>query len=243
MTARRTAVITGAAHGIGAATAVMLAADTIVHLVDVDADGLHRTCAAIEGRGQRAVPHVFSVADDSRWTQLARDLDRVDVLVNNAYLAQVKPLQQQTPDGWRHQLDVNVVAHFLAVRALEPLLRTSHAAVVNVSSVHGFVGIPGYSAYAASKGAILALSRQLAVELAPDVRVNAVVPGPVLTAAWDGIDLEDRQRSMDATALLRLGAPEEVAAAINFLAGPDASFVTGAHLVVDGGWLAKKDSV
>ena len=111
-----------------------------------------------------------------------------------------------------------------------------------ISSVHALVGLPGHSAYAAGKGALVSLTRQLAAENAPRVRVNSVLPGPVLTGAWDRVPEADRLRSADATAMGRLGEPEEVAAAIAFLGSKEASFVTGASLVVDGGWSIVKDS-
>lgn len=242
-------LITGAAHGIGAATAERFAhhGARAVHLVDVDENGLSETAARVRAAGAIAYLHPFSVADESSWQRLAASerfhLSPLSVLVNNAYTADVVPLAEQSSTGWRNQLDVNVVGQFLAVQAFNPQLQDSSGSIVNVSSVHAFAGIPGYSAYAASKGAILALTRELAVELGPAVRVNVVVPGPILTAAWQNSSDADRSRSAAATAVARLGRPEEVAAAICFLASDDASFITGATLVVDGGWLVKKDSV
>jgi NAD(P)-dependent dehydrogenase (short-subunit alcohol dehydrogenase family) len=114
--------------------------------------------------------------------------------------------------------------------------------VVLTSSVHAHAGIPGHPAYAASKGALLSLCGQLAVEYGPEVRVNAVLPGPVLTAAWDRVPSEERERSVAGTAVRRFGTPAEVAAAIAFLSAEEASFITGSHLVVDGGWSVVKAS-
>ena len=114
--------------------------------------------------------------------------------------------------------------------------------MVITSSVHALVGLPGHPAYAASKGGLTALTRQLAVEYGPDVRVNCVLPGPILTPAWDGITDEDRARSVEQTVAGRFGRPDEVAAAIAFLASGDATYITGASLPVDGGWTIYKTS-
>ena len=113
---------------------------------------------------------------------------------------------------------------------------------VFTSSVHANFGLPDHPAYAAAKGALVSLARQLSVEYAPEVRVNALLPGPILTPAWDAVDEAGRELSVSATPAGRLGRPEEVAAAIAFLASEDASFVNGASLVVDGGWSVAKAS-
>jgi NAD(P)-dependent dehydrogenase (short-subunit alcohol dehydrogenase family) len=128
------------------------------------------------------------------------------------------------------------------LRTLIGLLQRARGCIVLTSSVHALVGLPGHPAYAAAKGALCALGRQLAVEYGPDVRVNTVLPGPVLTAAWDGISEQAREASVNATVAKRLGDPAEVAAAVAFLASGDASFITGASLVVDGGWSVVRDS-
>ncbi|MGP4005997.1 SDR family NAD(P)-dependent oxidoreductase [Streptomyces sp. 4N124] len=242
----RTAVVTGAASGIGAATAVRLAQEgAAVVVADIAEEPGKAVAERIAKDGGRARFVRADVAAEDDWTRIvvaAHAFGPVDVLVSNAFTVDVRPAHELTLPSWRRQLDVNLTGGFLGFRAVLPDLRARRGAVVLTSSVHAHRGIPGHPAYAASKGALLSLCGQLAVEYGPEVRVNAVVPGPILTGAWDRVPPEERERSVAETAARRFGTPEEVAAAIAFLSAEEASYITGTSLLVDGGWSVVKAS-
>lgn len=242
----RTAIVTGGAAGIGEATARRLAGEgASVVVADISPRG-EDVAAAIRQCGQQAVFARADVGSEEDWARLseaARDAwGGIDILVSNAFTTEVRAAHEMSRASWDRQIAVCLTAAFLGVRACLPDLRERGGSVVVTSSVHALVGLPGHPAYAAAKGGLTALTRQLAVEYGPQVRINCVLPGPILTAAWDRVSEEGRRLSMDATVARRLGRPEEVAAAITFLASPDASFITGAGLVVDGGWSIVKES-
>ncbi len=243
-------MVTGAAGGIGAAISrELLSQGAIVHGLDRDAGGLQRLAA---GSGGSFVGHVVELsARDSVDRVLAEALEgtrgRCDILVNNAGVSRLRALADTDDEliGW--MFEVNFMAAFRITRTLLPALRAStRASVVNIASELALVGQPDYSGYCATKGAVLAWSRALALELAGQgVRVNAVCPGPVDTTllqeefATHGDPNGARSAETGAIPLGRLGLPADIAPVVAFLASDAGAFVTGAAWCVDGGKTAR----
>ncbi|MDH6438906.1 NAD(P)-dependent dehydrogenase (short-subunit alcohol dehydrogenase family) [Streptomyces sp. SAI-144] len=236
----RTALLTAAASGIGAATARRLATEGASVLVtDVDAKGAQRVAEDIRAVGGRARDQHLDVTSASQWDAAVAEAEswtgRLDVLHLNAGQNLPGAAHELDDAAWHDQLRLCLDSVFYGVRAAVPLLRAARGTAVITSSVHAVVGFKGFPAYAAAKGGIDALVRQLAVEYAGQIRFNAVLPGAVETALWAEVPQEYKARTVARTPVGRLGAPEDIAAAVAFLASEDASFVTGQNLLVDGG--------
>jgi NAD(P)-dependent dehydrogenase (short-subunit alcohol dehydrogenase family) len=244
----RTAIVTGAAGGIGRATALRLSRDgcTVV-LVDLDLTSLDVVAKELDGRALCVAADVSSAEDWDRIVDVAqRETGRLDILVNNAGIeGPITSMESYPEDAFRRVLEVNVVGVFLGMKACSKALRASgDGAIVNVASVSGLGGQPSIIAYVASKHAVLGMTKAAALEFAADgVRVNAVCPSPVdtdmvqrLAESLSPNDPESVHRRLRAAAPLgRYATAEEVAGSISFLCGPDAAYLTGVGLPVDGG--------
>lgn len=244
----RTVCVTGAASGIGRATAELFGRHgSVVVVTDRDADGASRVAEAIVRAGGTAWPHAVDVTNPAMLADLAARVGEthgaLDVLVNNAGVGGFSRIDDPGFEMmWDTFLAVLLTGQQRAVRALLPLLRRSDVPrIVNVASTEALGGTSGNSAYAAAKAGIVGMTRSLAVELGPQaITVNCVCPGPVLTAMTEAVP--DEQRAAYArrrTALGRYGTPEEIAHVVVSLAMPEASFVTGAVIPVDGGLVAR----
>jgi len=247
----RSALITGAAKGIGRATAEVFAAEGArIVAGDIDADGLDRLRGRLEARGAEVVPVVGDVSspEDARSMVEAavERYGRLDVLVANAGVIPLLTITEATPEDWDEVMAVDGRGMFLSCKyAIEAMLTTGGGAIVCLSSISGEAGQKSQSTYGPAKFAASGLTKHLAVEWADrGIRVNAVAPGTIRTERVLSLPQEpggseyiaeiERMHPMG-----RLGEPEEVARAIAFLASDQASFITGAVLPVDGGYLAR----
>ncbi len=244
----RVAIVTGAASGIGKATAHRLANEgAIVVLTDINDAAGEEVVKSLRDLGADAVFMHHDVVDPAQWQRVIDDTisaySRLDILVNNAGMGDILDIDATSLEDWNSTIAIDQTSIFLGMKLASPHLKASgHGSVINISSIFGISGGFGTSpAYHAAKGAVRTLTKNVALLWAQQgVRVNSVHPGFIDTPILDAVKGTPFEQVMiDLTPLGRLGRPEEIAAAVAYLASDDASFVTGCELAVDGGYLAR----
>lgn len=241
------ALVTGSAHGIGLATAQLMAAEGAhVYITDVDGAGAEKAAAEIVAKGLKASAMVVDVSRGQDVTALVRSIEqqhkKLDVVVNNAGINVRTDFRNMTDADWVKLREVNLDGMIRIARDAFPLMKASgKASLINLASIMGHRGMRTLAAYGATKGAISALTRGLAVEYAPfGIRVNALAPGFIETALTERVlRIEAFSKALiDQTPLRRFGTSEDVANAVLFFASDESSFITGAELAIDGGMQA-----
>lgn len=256
----KVALVTGAGGGIGRATCLAMAREGArVCATDIDLARAQESAELARAIGADAIACAHDVASEDDWRGVLSEtiarFGKLDILVNNAGVAGGAPLLEFSLEEWRRQLSINLDGVFLglreAIRAMQTGRDDTLASIINISSIFGLVGSPNVSAYSAGKGAVRLLSKSVALEAAARgwrVRVNSVHPGyivtPMVLNSIAARPTEEAREKMQADILAahplgRLGAPEDIAAGILYLASDESAFVTGAELVIDGGYTAR----
>jgi 2-keto-3-deoxy-L-fuconate dehydrogenase len=250
----RHALVTGGASGIGEATVKELArAGAFVWIADIN----HAAAEGLAASLPSAQALALDVTSPSSIAAAVARLTRLDILVNNAGIGHVGSIETTEPEDFDRLLNVNVRAVYLVTRAFLPLLLTkrseegegaqgANGTIVNIASVSGLVGIKQRFAYCTSKGAIIAMTRQIAVDYPKTLRVNAICPGTVETPFVEGYlekfhshnKEETRAELRDRQPIGRLGQPHEIASMVRYLASDEAAFISGSLFTIDGGWTA-----
>jgi 2-keto-3-deoxy-L-fuconate dehydrogenase len=237
------ALITGGASGIGAATARELSrAGAHILIADLNLPAAQTLAAEM--------PHATAIAMDvtssASIAAAFANISRLDILVNNAGIGLVGDITRTSEEDFARVMLVNVHSVFLVTQAAFPLLLASHGSIVNIGSVAGSVGVKQRFAYCASKGAVQALTRQIAVDYPKELRINCIAPGTVQTPFVEGyLDKYHAHEKEKVRAELvarqpigRLGTPEDIASLVRFLCSREAEFINGAVIPIDGGWTA-----
>ena len=247
--ASKKVIVTGGASGIGRSICNIFASEgASIVIADIDESGSHETSAQIEAAGGKSLAVTTDVSSDESVSDMIKKasdfLGGIDILVNDAAAFIFGKVEDVTQKDWETVFGVNVIGASNTVKYSLPYLKQSTSPnIVNIASVSGFIAQPSFVPYNASTGALLQLTRCLAMDLSEfNIRVNAVCPGAIYTPATErhiAFEKADRDEFLEKAGqtsfLKRVGTPEEVAYAALFLASDEASFITGSHLVVDGG--------
>ncbi len=243
MSAKRVIVVTGASRGIGRAIAVQLAqpeCDVVVNY-NSSPDGAKETAALVEAKGAAARLHKFNIADPDSVKEAFKEIlnvhGRIDVLVNNAGIARDNLLAMMKASEWDEVMNTNLKGAFLCSQAVvKPMMRQRYGRIVNVTSVVGVIGNAGQCNYSAAKAGLIGFTRSLAREIVSrNITVNAVAPGFIETDMTLALPEKAREALLTQIPAARYGTPEDVAAAVSFLASDAAGYITGQVIHVNGG--------
>lgn len=246
--AEKVAIITGAGMGMGATEAVLFAREGAkVIVTDVDEQAGFETVKRIETEGNKAEFMKLDVTKEEEWKKVIGDVvekhGKLDILVNNAGILMFKPIEETSQEEWENIFNVNVTGVFLGCKhAVRGMKEAEGGSIINISSIYGIIGAPSCAAYEASKGAIRELTKAAAADLEKyNIRVNSVHPGLIITPMTKEIvkDPQKTKEILSTTIMARPGLPEEVAYPVLMLASDESSYMTGAEVVVDGGYTAR----
>lgn len=246
----KVALITGARQGMGKSHAIVLAKQGVkVVVTDINQADCQKVVDEIKNSGGEAIAFKLDVSKKSEVesvvTETVKQFGKLDILINNAGIAQFKPFLELTEEDWDKTIDINLKGEFLCAQAAARIMKEQGGGVIiNIGSVamgqQGF-GMPNTAHYCASKGGIAAMTEALAVELAPfNIRVNAIAPGLIETPMIDTVKSDPKMMEglLQRIPLKRVGRSEEVSELVAFLASDSSSYITGSVVIIDGGWLS-----